>query len=315
MFKKLLFAPLFIFFTLNLISQDYEPILKKDAFWDVIKVNRSSRNPCHYNQINRYKIDKDTIIDDKTYKKIKHYAAIGTRSGLYECLHSPYIIDTTKFSFSNHYYREDIAEKKIYRLEIEENDKIENIYYDFSLKVGDTLKYPIFAFSKFATVWKIDRDDENRNRFWLTTKNDGATPYFYTEGLGGKYGFYHDQDYDFRSTYPRLACRGNDMVNNNCNLTLNSAEFLDTRLLQLKIFPNPVKDILTIQNTENSTVKIYSVKGSLLKKVTAKTNLEIDMSSFNTGVYILEISSVNNQKKYKILKQLKPIPTFLFKQK
>lgn len=92
------------------------------------------------------------------------------------------------------------------------------------------------------------------------------------------------------------------MVNNNCNITLNSPEFLDTRLQQLKIYPNPVKDILTIQNTEKSTVKIYSITGSLLKTITTKTAVDIDISSFKNGIYIIEVSGVRRSKRSKILK-------------
>lgn len=302
MFKKILFCVIFIFFTSSLISQDYEPILKQHAFWDVLKSNRSNSNPCGYNRIDRYQIGKDTIIENKTYKKIKQYPAIGTFSEPYQCLQIPFIIDTTIFNFSSHYFREDIAEKKVYRLKIEDNNKIENIYYDFSLKVGDTLKYPIFAFSQFAVVLAIDKDAEGRNKFTFDSSGDGGTGYFYTEDIGGKFGFYHDGNYDFMPTYPSLICRGNDMVNNNCNITLNSPEFLDTRLQQLKIYPNPVKDILTIQNTEKSTVKIYSITGSLLKTITTKTAVDIDISSFKNGIYIIEVSGVRRSKRSKILK-------------
>jgi hypothetical protein len=293
---------LFTFFTLQLFSQDYEPMLKEGSFWDVAELTRSSRSPCSLNSITRDQIGKDTIIADKTYKKIKRYPVVGTRSGFYNCLKAPYIIDKTNYNFSEYYFREDIAEKKIYRLRIEINEKIEEIYYDFSLKVGDTLKYNVFWNKEFSILKEIEKDSNGKKKFIFDNSGDGTIGgYFYTEGLGGKFGFFHRTNYDWMDVYPDLNCFGYDMINNSCNITLDLPEFIDN-ISKLQYFPNPVKNILSIKNKEDIIIKIYSVAGSLLKNIKSNSDLEIDLVGFKSGIYIIEISSSAGSKRSKLLK-------------
>lgn len=308
MIRKYTFFVLIAFLSLNLFSQDYIPLLQKDAFWDVAEKSRSSRNPCGTVSMIRSKIGQDTIIDNKTYKKIKQYPVIGTRSGLYECLGSPYIIDTTNYSYSKSYFREDIIEKKVYRLKIENNTKIENIYYDFSLKVGDTLELNVFLNIDFSIIHSIEEDSEGRKKFILDGKGDGALgSYYYTEGIGSRYGLFYRANYDWMNVYPSLQCSGSNMLNNSCYITLelpneDEDDEEDEEDESLKIYPNPVNDFLKIKNKENTTIKIFSIRGKLLKQIVSDNDFEIDISSFSKGVYLLEISNLNNKEKRKFIK-------------
>lgn len=293
---------LLLLFSIQLFSQDYVPLLKKDAFWDVGEVTRFSRSPCSINSISRDQIGKDTIIANKTYKKIKRYPVVGTRSGYYNCLKAPYLIDTTNYNFSEYYFREDISEKKVYRLRIENNEKIEEIYYDFSLKVGDTLAYKVLMNVEFSILKKIEKDADGRNKFWFSHYRDGAIGgYSYTEGSGGKYGFFHRFNYDWMGVYPSLYCFGYDMINNSCYITLDLTDLVNTDH-KLQYFPNPVKDVLSIKNNDEVTVRIYSANGSLLKNVKSNSDLEIDLANFKTGIYILEIANTTGIKRSKLLK-------------
>lgn len=310
---------LLLLFSIQLFSQDYVPLLKKDAFWDVGEVTRFSRSPCSINSISRDQIGKDTIIANKTYKKIKRYPVVGTRSGYYNCLKAPYLIDTTNYNFSEYYFREDISEKKVYRLRIENNEKIEEIYYDFSLKVGDTLKYNVFWNKDFSIVKKIEQDSNGKKKFIFDNSGDGTIGgYYYTEGLGGKFGFFHRTNYDWMDVYPSLYCFGNDMLNNNCHISVEtnyndegSDEIEDENYgedqnnseeNQLKVFPNPTKSILYIENKDNTTIKIFSIKGKLLKQIISDTDFEIDVTLFSSGLYFLEISNLSSREKRKFIK-------------
>jgi hypothetical protein len=49
-------------------------------------------------------------------------------------------------------------------------------------------------------------------------------------------------------------------------------------------------------------VKIFSVTGSLIKTTTASTDIQIDMTSFSQGIYLLEIRNSNQIKRSKIIK-------------
>lgn len=55
----------------------------------------------------------------------------------------------------------------------------------------------------------------------------------------------------------------------------------------IKLFPNPVKNTLSIETTEDITnIKIYSINGKLL--IQEKNNLNIDLSKLDKGLYFIQ---------------------------
>ncbi len=79
-----------------------------------------------------------------------------------------------------------------------------------------------------------------------------------------------------------------------------------TNLPEIKLFPNPVTDQLTIINSENSniTAEIYSILGQKLYSCLLKDeNSSIDISNFQNGVYLLNIISETGVGSYKVIKQ------------
>ena len=79
--------------------------------------------------------------------------------------------------------------------------------------------------------------------------------------------------------------------------------FLFRTLLKpnLKIFPNPVKNILYIESEGNKiNGEIYSTNGQFLKLVSSK---EINISDLKKGVYILKLNTENGILTQKIIKE------------
>ncbi len=64
----------------------------------------------------------------------------------------------------------------------------------------------------------------------------------------------------------------------------------------LNLYPNPVKDILRIQNIsmKDYTVRIYSLYGEL-KHVVFNSPTNIELSDLNEGLYVIELISDNNK--------------------
>jgi len=73
----------------------------------------------------------------------------------------------------------------------------------------------------------------------------------------------------------------------------------------LLIFPNPVKNELTINNISfNTTISIFDLMGRLLfNKVSNYSNEKIDISNFANGVYTIRVLSNNVIKSEKFIKQ------------
>jgi hypothetical protein len=79
----------------------------------------------------------------------------------------------------------------------------------------------------------------------------------------------------------------------------------DLTAADFTFYPNPVQDILTINNTSIiDEVQILSVSGnSIFTRKINNTQSEIDLSNLSTGIYILKVTSQGKEKTTKIIKQ------------
>lgn len=70
----------------------------------------------------------------------------------------------------------------------------------------------------------------------------------------------------------------------------------------LKLYPNPVLDYLTISATDAiKEVQVYDLKGQLLYRITENLQ-DVDMKHLTSGVYFVKIKSDNLQKTFKVIK-------------
>ena len=75
---------------------------------------------------------------------------------------------------------------------------------------------------------------------------------------------------------------------------------------QIKLFPNPVTNKLTIERNENTnaTAEIYSLLGQKLYTCILKEeNTNIDLADFQNGIYFVLITSEKGINTYKIVKK------------
>ncbi|RIA10758.1 poly(beta-D-mannuronate) lyase [Flavobacteriaceae bacterium MAR_2010_72] len=82
-----------------------------------------------------------------------------------------------------------------------------------------------------------------------------------------------------------------EFYGNASTLSVNDHQVTD----QIKMFPNPVKDILTVKNIRNNVklIQVYTIDGrKLLEKVvdSNETEMKLDMSRFANGTYVLKAS-------------------------
>lgn len=108
--------------------------------------------------------------------------------------------------------------------------------------------------------------------------------------------YYASQTIDGIESKERLA------VTAKSNGALSTSDFV---LPNFKYYPNPVKHILTISNSEViDQVEIYTVTGkTLLDKKINNVFSEIDLSNFSSGLYLLKVKSEGRVKTIKILKK------------
>lgn len=86
---------------------------------------------------------------------------------------------------------------------------------------------------------------------------------------------------------------------------LSNQDFVSDKF---NLYPNPAKDILNITNNENlgiELIKIYDTNGKLIntKMFNKEPNLQLDISNYATGTYLLHISTTNGTAIKKVIKK------------
>jgi hypothetical protein len=85
---------------------------------------------------------------------------------------------------------------------------------------------------------------------------------------------------------------------------LNTAN--STNFPEIKLFPNPVTDKLTIERLENTnaTAEIYSILGQKLHTCVLKEEAtHIDVADFQNGIYLVVVISETGIGTYKFIKK------------
>ncbi len=80
----------------------------------------------------------------------------------------------------------------------------------------------------------------------------------------------------------------------------------DNELANIKIFPNPVNDILYLENvSEISQISIYNIVGQKIITVNnnGSNNVNINTSEIHQGIYFVAIQNNDNTRTVKIIKK------------
>jgi uncharacterized delta-60 repeat protein len=92
------------------------------------------------------------------------------------------------------------------------------------------------------------------------------------------------------------------------SIAVNVILGIENQSTQLKVYPNPVNDYLTLNlpdNVNDAKLKLYSMKGELLgeNEVPENRPFQIDVRSLPTGLYLLKINFSGNINQVKFIKQ------------
>lgn len=83
-------------------------------------------------------------------------------------------------------------------------------------------------------------------------------------------------------------------------IQLNTEE-LELNDLEVKVYPNPARDFIYMETTvELEYMEVFNLQGQKLFE--APFNNQLDISSFNKGVYVLRLSGIEGSTSYKITK-------------
>lgn len=293
--KKLLtIFILTILFNAPIKAQEYIPVIQEGSFWEVTILGPGT---CAY--INRYRIGDDFNYNNIIYKNIEIAPVRGEDDPNSIChpIGNMYV-NETEFVASNSFIREDVDEKKVYILVLIDNQYYEYTIADFTLEEGEVMTNAYAesltnpgTIGANLTIARIDTMSDGRKRFVLEGENE-----FFEEGIGNHHGpIYMYRPYILYNDTHNVSCFGNDATDNsNCAPVLNINSY---RLAQIKIFPNPTSDKISLTNLEDNTFKIYSIIGKEMSFQFSSEENEIDISHLNQGIYFLEIRGSQNSKR------------------
>jgi hypothetical protein len=289
-----------IAFINTLLAQEYVPMPTSNAIWSEYDIWWGGYIP----EISPYYmvITGDTIINNNTYHKIVQ--SLDT------------IIDMTTDCFRGS-FRED-TNKSVYFLPKDSINEV--LIYDFSKNVGDTIYINEFDWTVYiSTPYIIDQidsiliDGNYRRKFIFIPLNGFYTQIPWVEGIGSMVGILNSFNPHSISGWWSFNCltqNGNHIYQNPESYVSDCFVFLDIAIQNaygenISISPNPSKGIFQIsfEKFNSLTVKVYSVKGKILfEKKLNGTNYIIDLSNFNSGLYLVKIT--DTETKHSIQKKI-----------
>jgi len=93
------------------------------------------------------------------------------------------------------------------------------------------------------------------------------------------------------SKFPELKVEGAIFIHG--NLTFETTSVNENTMKSVKIYPNPIRDNLKIENLNEATdINIYTVTGQLVRTIlSAEGSTEIDMSNLSNGMYFIKMQN------------------------
>ena len=261
-------------------AQDYKPLVEDGKQWNVLfSYPWSPPEPQHkYTDI--YKIEGDTLLDGVSYKVM--YA---TRNE-----------NLTGWNLWG--FIRETEDGQVFSRRPSTSD--EQLLYDFSMEVGDTICMCDYGFYECCMV-VIEKGEtivngEPRQQIVLEYPWGNGEGEVWIEGIGSLYGiidsgslfltggstnllcYYEDGDLIWHNTMP-----GFDMY---YIINPDGIEEDETSSV-VSVFPNPSKGEITIEGVEIAEIKVYNGLGQMVK--TFQGSNEINLSGLAEGIYLLRI--------------------------
>lgn len=312
---KLLINISLLLYSVISYSQQYKKLVDENNLW-IIRYKNTDLVSFPNNSSESYYFEYilgDTLINTKTYKKIYHqYFYSNTYIVAPDSnLQQPNIIG---------YLREDTLEKKVFFVDRFFNFPNEELLFDFSLNLGDTLNN---SFIQLMSSGEIDSITSitliNNDTFKVFHLDNHVLPVigeieanFMIEGIGGPGGLYNPFYGVGLSGYQEertIVCFQKDSINlfESCSYpNYITSSYANFKIYNFEIYPNPTFGQVSIRFDELKKapfVKIRNQLGQIVidKQYNNTNQIDLDLDVPN-GVYFLQIESEGEIVTKKIIK-------------
>lgn len=304
--KSLSFAVLTVLLTFSFLTslgQAYHSFIKNGAFWKGYHNPPFASTYCYSNSLYpdglmKYTISGDTVVNNKTYFKV-YRQVIGNTSTL-PCTYS----EPLNYRGA---LRDDSLNKRVYYLP--PNHVQDTLLFHTNLTIGDTLKncYGFSANNNNFVVNYIDSVlllNAYRKYFILYNPNSlNCIMTFLYEGIGSDCIFLNDEPQNPQGFF----CVGYESMDSTsfpgweqeqcAGILVGTPEIESTLASSVSIYPNPVRDNLTITISAEEILpvqlSIYDSRGRLTQPVLTLRNTEtiLNTLSFKPGLYYFKVEN------------------------
>lgn len=259
-------------------AQNYESVFGKDTTqWNFV----TDYGGADFIATVQFKAYGDTVIEGKEYR----------------LLLEDYIHGVQSFGF----LREDTIQGKMWLKKL--NDTSEYLIMDLNLKVNDTFLLRNSQWDDWNEKFVV-KEISNTNA--KIVKLQGTTSFkdiSFIEGIGVDYSFHIIEQswiyYEFLCSY-----KDNNQTFNNpdladCYIPFTVTDISDIATGQVRIYPIPTNDKLTIEinNSQTNNCKIYNINGNLINEFKFNSSeLIIDITNYQTGLYLIKINDKMTKK-------------------
>lgn len=170
-------------------------------------------------------------------------------------------------------------------------------YYSFTLNENDSVEFTLNAFEGLINTATLTLYNSRGNEL-LSITHDGinTAKQFTSNGIDLTAG-------DYYFIISGTSETGSYQVKATPQKALSISEIDSNEVFS--IYPNPTKNILNLilNNQNNANASLYDINGRLIlkRKLENKTST-IDLSSLNTGIYILQLETENTLQTKRIMK-------------
>lgn len=202
--------------------------------------------------------------------------------------------------------RQDVALKKVFY--VKPNETSEQLLYDFTMQVGDTVRGYIETFTYTPDiVQSIDSVLVGSNYRKRWSINPCYNIYF-IEGIGSTYGLFELSPgcvTDFPD-YTLTCFQQNGLTlypdtTSSCQL-ITSVNSINTVSDQVKVFPNPSNGSFTIdldKSIKFKEIQLTSLPGNIILQKLVKNQTTITIDHLPNGLYILTAIDQNDRSTYR----------------
>ena len=287
--KKIIFT-LVMGMTVTLAcSQNYHKLIRTNTFWDDYFVILPEM--CYTSAERVFFTNQDTVINGLTYKISKQQNILQVNPGPF-C--PPFVVDSNS-NITYQFLREDTLARKVYIYTPDYYGGSDQLFYDFSLLPGDTLKS---AYSGNGLTLVLDTIVDFLLGNGETRKKFNFGPYgeqlYYIEGIGGANGLLQPLWW-FEEFGGYFCVKENsvDLIGDQCDYPYVGQHEVNEE--QVSIYPNPANGYVNIfvpQNYQGSDFRLMNLLGEEVFRHDLNTGSNtFSVSDIIPGVYFYQVQS------------------------